>query len=316
MKRIEKYLSRYANTQGKIFLVTGANSGLGYAATEHFVSLHHTVIMACRNVNKGSEAKEALLQKYPQAKLFVYAYDQADFESMNACVNDISRDFPHIDGFILNAGIYHPRQGLKTKQDFPLTMGTNYLGVYYFLRKCLEKGLFVDTYEQRIVFVGSLSWYRVKIKKIEAILTTFAGDNTAQYCRSKTAIGTLAYTLHQREVIHDLTLPKTVKATLMHPGITSTNIVGSMSSSFPAWFSYLAHKALYVFTHHPRIASLGIVDLALNTAVDESKILVPRGLFHLSGYPKKMNYPKNLKENMTALLTTTEEVLAKYLQEK
>lgn len=316
MTRIERYLAQFSNVVGKTFVVTGANSGLGYYATEHLVSLGATVIMACRNLVKAEEAKQELRKKYPNALLMIYPFDQADFTSIQAFVTMLKAHHSTIDGLILNAGIYHPKQGLQTKQGFPLTIGTNYLGVYYLLSLWWDHRLFDGIKKQRIIFVGSLSWYRVRIKKIDELLTTFAGDGTAQYCRSKTALGAFAFQLAKLKVKDGLVFPPQVEIGLMHPGITSTNIVGSMSSSFPAWFSWLAHQALYLFTHHPRIASLGIIRLALSDTINQETILVPRGLFHLSGYPKAMAYPKNLKENITSLLAKTEQVIAEVVEEK
>ena len=71
----------------------------------------------------------------------------------------------------------------------------------------------------------------------------------------------------------------------------------------------MAHYALYLFTHHPDTAALGIIKQMLDGSIKEDKILVPRGLFHISGYPKAIPYPKNLTRNLVPLMKLTEEVI-------
>ena len=315
MKKIERYLNQFPNCDGKTYIVTGANSGLGYAATKHFLSLGAKVIMACRNLDKAEAARQKLLNLYPHAKIVVLAYDQADFTAIDEFVEVIASSYRDFSGLILNAGIYHPRGGLVTKQGFPLTIGTNYTGVYYLLKKLQDAGLWKMAQARRIVLVGSLSWYRIKLKHMDDLLNSFRGSPTARYCRSKTALGALAYELSRHRQGGQLYVPKHIDVLIMHPGITSTNIVGSKSSSFPKWFSRLAHMALYVFVHKPEVAALSIIKLSLETTPNDDKISVPRGIFHLSGYPTLMPYPQNLKINIQPLLVMTEKVIAETIKE-
>lgn len=312
---VQKYLNKFKNVEGKTFIVTGANSGLGYSASKHFLHLGARVIMACRNLVKAEEARQKLLGLYPDAEIIVLPYDQANFESIDSFVEIIGEHYADFAGIILNAGIYHPKEGLVTTQGFPLTVGTNYIGVYYLLKKLSEAGMWQKQHERRLVFVGSLSWYRVHIRQMETLLTTFNGSPTARYCRSKTALGSLSYHLAQHEEDSFFAVPPHVKILIMHPGVSSTNIVGSKSSSFPKWFTKMANNALSLFVHSPDVASLSIIKLALSAQVNENKVAVPRGLFHISGYPKLMNYPKNLQENIQPLLAMTEEVIATAIKE-
>ena len=306
-KRLNAYLNSFRDVDKKTIIITGANSGLGFSATKHFASLGHQVVMACRNLTKAEEARKEILKRYPQADLVLLPYDQADFISIERFVKVIKKNYPKFDGLVLNAGVYHPKKGLLTAQGYPLTVGTNYLGVYYLLKQLSEAKLWNKKKEQRIIFVGSLSWYNVKVTNKKEFLTSFKSGPTSDYCRSKTAIGALSYYLSR----HDPSsfIPESVKVYIMHPGVTSTNIVSSISSSFPSWFTKIAHYALYLFTHHPDIAALGIIKQMLDSNIKEDTILVPRGLFHISGYPKPIHYPKNLTRNILPLMTLTEEVI-------
>lgn len=308
--RIEKYLGKLTSLKGKTYIVTGANSGLGYSATKHLLSLGAHVVMACRNLNKASLAKDSLIKLYPNGTLSLFAYDQADFESIETFALAIKENVAVLDGIVLNAGLYHPKKGLKTKQGLPLTMGTNYMGVYYLLKALERHAIFKKNPHMRIIFVGSLSWHHVKVKKIKEQLSIEKGNLTDQYARSKTAIGKLAYFL-SRHIENDyLFLNSSIKVLIMHPGVTGTNIVGAANSSMPKWIARIAPTFLNIFTHTPDVAALGIIKLLATTEVDENKLVAPRGLFQISGYPRLKHYPYNLRKDGPTLLKTSEEVIA------
>jgi len=310
INRLERYLNKYNRLDGKTYIVTGANSGLGLSATRHFLSLGATVIMACRSINKAEIARLELLKAFPNSNIEILPYDQADFNSIDHFVSVVKSQYSDFAGIILNAGIYHPKQGLKTAQDFPLTMGTNYLGIYYLLKRMKEVGIWDIRQEKRIIFVGSLSWYRVKVARSEAYLTKDIGTPMAQYCRSKTALGALSYQLSRHNEDDLLSVPSHIKVYTMHPGVTATNIVGASNSSYPKWFARLAQVFLNIFVHSPDVAALGIIKLALEDNLSEDKIVVPRGLFHISGYPTSKRYPYNLRLDNLFLLNQTEQVMS------
>lgn len=306
-KRIDKFLSKYDSLEGKTYIVTGANSGLGFSATKHLVRLGATVIMACRNLDKAKRAKEQILSLYPDAKLTLVPYDQADFQSISTFVERLSG--LKVDGLILNAGIYHPKKGLVTKDGFPLTIGTNYIGVYYLLKELSKTSFFKENDHMLLVFVGSLVWCNMKVKNLTKYLLIDKSDATMQYARSKTAIGALSYFLSHHKDNNYIPLPSTIKVHLMHPGVSSTNIVGSSNSSFSETFSRIAHNFLYIFTHHPDVAALGIIEPLLKKDKSEDFITVPRGLFHVSGYPKSKKYLRNLKKDNLKLIEATDQAI-------
>ena len=310
-EKISKYLKSFKQNHLKTIIITGANSGLGYSATKHFLSLGVEVVMACRNIDKANKARHALLNLYPKGNVEIIEYDQADFKSIDRFVNQINLKYPDFDGLILNAGIYHPKKGLKTKQRYPLTIGTNFVGIFYLLKKLNASNIFNILKDRRIVFIGSLSWHKVKLSQLKSIFFKDALFHITAYARSKTLLGTLAYQLSRHESHEDLYLPKHVKVLMMHPGVTSTNIVGSSESSYPRWFSTLAQKALNLFVHHADQAALGIVKLALDLEVNENKIVVPRGIFHISGYPTEKRYPKNLKIMNRSLIDISNQLISR-----
>jgi NAD(P)-dependent dehydrogenase (short-subunit alcohol dehydrogenase family) len=304
----------FGGLNDKTYIITGANSGIGLAATKHLVSEGAHVVMACRSQAKADEAIKEIKEDFPNAKLSFLPYDQADFNKIDEFVIAIKKSFPHFSGFVFNAGMYHPAKDAVTKQGFPLTMGTNYLGVYYLLTRLLEHHVFDNNQEIRLVFVGSFVWKSRYLNDLPGILDDATKGVQFQYNASKTAIGTLAYALaHGYYLREDLPLPNHVSVFLMHPGVTATNIVSSDRKGFPKWFVRLANHALTLFTHGNEIASLGIPYLLSQANLNPHLIVVPRGWWQINGYPKLIPYPAALEKKPRQLLNATEQLLQPYL---
>ncbi|MFA7423254.1 MAG: SDR family NAD(P)-dependent oxidoreductase, partial [Acholeplasmataceae bacterium] len=121
--KIRRYLEQFDSIENQTFIITGANSGLGYSTTKHLASLGAHVVMACRNLDKAELAKNEIKKFYPNAKLSIIHYDQADFKSIDLFVEEVFKSHADFKSIILNAGIYHPKKGLLTKDGYPLTMG-------------------------------------------------------------------------------------------------------------------------------------------------------------------------------------------------
>lgn len=277
-----KYLDKLESIEGKIFIVTGANSGLGYQTTLDLVYKKARVIMACRNVDKAQIAKEKILLEVKDAKLDIYRYDQGNFNSIDKFVNDMNKNFDHIDGLVCNAGVYYPKANYMTADGFELTFGTNYLGTYYLLKKInplLEKS------KAKVVIVtsltGALSSRKTKIEDNEKL-----GRNKI-YGFSKYCLSRLCYELDQKS--------ENVEYYLTHPGICQTNIISSDQTGLPSFISKAGHYFLYVFVHHANKACLTNL-LALSSNEKDKKFIKPRGLFAISGLPIQKKYPKYAKK--------------------
>ena len=307
-KRRNKFLRKF-DARGQTIIITGANSGIGYSATKHFLALGAHVVMACRNLEKAEAAKIELLKDNPEAIIDVLLYDQASFASIDNFVMEVKARFSHFSTFVFNAGIYHPKKNNQTAEGFDLTMGTNYLGVYYLVKMLKAHQLLDESKNCRLIFVGSLSWFHVRLGIKNDFFHQPRSNMIKKYCQSKTAMGVLAYQLSRHDDESHVTVPKNVQSVVMHPGITSTNIVGSMNTSYPKWFSLLAKAALRFFVHSSDCAALGILLGALKDPIDENQIIVPRGLFHLSGLPKFVIYPKNLTLNADAFMKVSENII-------
>lgn len=296
--KVETYIEKnIPSLEGKVILITGANSGIGYEASEIFASKKATLIFACRNQKKAEAAKEKILLKYKDAKIHILLYDQSSFQSIRHFVNEVTSNFPTIDVTVCNAGIYHPKEHSLTKDGFPLTIGTNYIGTYYLLMLLmphLEKNK-----EGRVILVSSLTYHFHQ----NAPFNTLIEDEkkvSKNYAISKAWIVKLfLYYVHHSKI----------KILLMHPGVASTNIYSSKDTHFSKFFMSLAHLVLPLFTHSPKKASLGIVLLAGKENIPNGTFLGPRGLFGWSGYPHLIQVSKKVKKNVDLFYEYTKEIV-------
>jgi retinol dehydrogenase-12 len=142
----------------KLFVVTGANTGIGKVTATELAAAGAEVLLACRSEPKTQAVIAEIKRAHPAARLGYVALDLGDLASVRACAEAIlARDQP-IHGLINNAGLAGKR-GL-TKDGFELTWGTNHLGHYLFTRLLLDR--IKQAGRARIVNVSSKSHYQAK----------------------------------------------------------------------------------------------------------------------------------------------------------
>ena len=112
---------------GKIAIVTGANSGIGYEMARALARKEATVILACRNKAKGEAAVRQIDQEVSEAKAGLMQLDLSDLASVRRFAGEFTSQYDRLDILINNAGIMAPPFG-KTADGFELQFGTNYLG--------------------------------------------------------------------------------------------------------------------------------------------------------------------------------------------
>ncbi|KAJ0180965.1 hypothetical protein K1T71_003050 [Dendrolimus kikuchii] len=119
--------------RGKTFLITGANSGIGYETAKTLIRRKARVIFACRDITKAKEAIAEIRKEQPSGgELIPMQLDLSSFESIENFVEVVKAGFHKIDVLINNAGVYVPlKDDAKTKDGFELHMGVNHLGHFY-----------------------------------------------------------------------------------------------------------------------------------------------------------------------------------------
>ncbi|WP_433185161.1 SDR family oxidoreductase [Actinoallomurus sp. CA-150999] len=116
--------------QGKLAVVTGANSGTGKEAAKALASAGATVILAVRTLAKGEQARREILAAHPAAEVEVRRVDLADLSSVQEFADQMIKDGRPLDLLLNNAGVMMPPVRHETKDGFELQIGSNFLGPF------------------------------------------------------------------------------------------------------------------------------------------------------------------------------------------
>lgn len=115
---------------GRLAIVTGANSGLGFGLTGRLAQAGADVVLAVRSTEKGAAAAERVRHETPEAKLDVRVLDLASLDSIAEFAAAIDSDGRPVDILINNAGVMAPPKRMTTEDGFELQFGSNHLGPF------------------------------------------------------------------------------------------------------------------------------------------------------------------------------------------
>lgn len=146
-KLLEKDLS------GKVYIVTGANSGVGFETTQQLVKQGAHVVMACRRVEAGEEVAKPFAQF--KGSYEVSKCDLADLQSVKDFVDRFQKDHKQLEGLACNAGMVNMDSTPKyTKDGFELTMAASFFG--HFLMTELLLDVLKKTPGSRMLILSSV----------------------------------------------------------------------------------------------------------------------------------------------------------------
>jgi NAD(P)-dependent dehydrogenase (short-subunit alcohol dehydrogenase family) len=138
---------------GQVYIVTGANSGSGFATAKQLAEQGATVIGACRRVSAGNEAFAGL--ENLRGSIDVMELDLASLASVRRFADAFLARYDRLDGLVNNAGLAFGQEGQKTEDGFDLQFGVNHLGHF------LLTELLLDTLKasapSRVVNVSSVA---------------------------------------------------------------------------------------------------------------------------------------------------------------
>lgn len=117
-------------------IITGATGSIGFEVVRAMAKRNYSVIMACRNVSKGEQAKEKILGENPNADLQVMQVDMSSLTSVMQFAEALKSSRVKLDGLFNNAGTMQ-RNYVLTEDGFEQTVAVNYLAPYLLTRKVL-----------------------------------------------------------------------------------------------------------------------------------------------------------------------------------
>ncbi|MBX7147611.1 SDR family NAD(P)-dependent oxidoreductase [bacterium] len=199
---------------GKVCLITGANSGLGYETALALAKKGATVYMLCRSRDKGERALKGIRQMSSSKKVFLEMVDMSSISSIKNFVAKFSEN--HVDVLINNAGTF-ANTLTYTSDNIELTFATNVLGPFLLTELLLPK--LMATTASRVINVSSGGLYAQKLVMDALHLKNKKFDGLKAYALSKRALLILTELLAERMAGTGVT------ANCMHPGWADTPLV-------------------------------------------------------------------------------------------
>ncbi|EFV12104.1 SDR family oxidoreductase [Segniliparus rugosus] len=113
---------------GRLAVVTGANSGLGFGIAKRLAEAGAEVLLAVRNQQKGEDAAARIKAENPKARVGLRRLDLASLASVAALGEQLNAEARPIHILVNNAGVMTPPRREVTEDGFELQFGSNYLG--------------------------------------------------------------------------------------------------------------------------------------------------------------------------------------------
>lgn len=252
---------------GKCFIVTGANTGIGFEVANALAARGARVLLACRDEAKAIAAMGRIRQKALEAELAFLPLDLADLASVRRAAELAARE-PRVDVLINNAGVQGPT--LKhTARGFEQTFGVNHLGCFAFTALLLPK--LMKTPGSRVVVTSSgqhkganIEWDDLNAQKTYKWLP--------RYGASKLANLLFVFELDRR--LRAAGAP--VTAVACHPGLVGTNLARG------SWWGNIAMSLIGLLIATPAMGAWGALQAATGR-IKPGGYYGPTGLSGLRG---------------------------------
>src|SRR5260221_1294101 len=256
--------------QGRLAVVAGAHTGLGFEAARVLAARGASVVLAVRDTDKGKRAAARIAGAAPGADVMVQPLDLTSLESIRAAAGELRARHPRIDLLINNAGVMlTPRQ--TTRDGFELQLGTNHLGHFALTGLLLEQMLPVPG--SRVVTVSSLA-HRIRARiDFDDLQGERSYSRVAAYSQSKLANLMFTYELQRR-----LSGAGTTVAVAAHPGLAATELARYTPAIVAFSYALVSQKAA--------MGALPVLRAATDPGVLGGQYYGPGGFLGARGSPE------------------------------
>ncbi|MFE6621104.1 oxidoreductase [Streptomyces sp. NPDC057740] len=259
---------------GRVAVVTGANSGLGLQTARALAARGAHVVLAVRSLDKGRQALAHISECAPGAKLSLQRLDLASLRSVQAAADELHAEHPKIDLLINNAGVmYTPRQ--KTEDGFDMQFGVNHLG--HFALTGLLLDLLLPVPGSRVVTVSSFG-HRIRAGiHFDDLQFDRSYNRVAAYGQAKLANLMFTYELQRRLAPRETTI-----ATAAHPGAAATEL----QQNLPGPLRKGADLLLPLLAQPAAMGALPTLRAAADPAASGGQYYGPARMGGTRGYPE------------------------------
>jgi NAD(P)-dependent dehydrogenase (short-subunit alcohol dehydrogenase family) len=255
--------------RGRVAVVTGANTGLGFETARALADHGATVVLAVRDMEKGKKAAAHMT-----GDVTVQELDLTSLESIRLAAADLHGTLPGIDLLINNAGVmYTPRQ--TTRDGFELQFGTNHLGHFAFTGLVLD--LLLPVGGSRVVTVSSVAHHIQATIHFDDLQWERSYSRIAAYGQAKLANLMFTYELQRRLTPHGTTI-----AAAAHPGLADTDLMRNS----PAAMRLINPLIAPLMSQKPEMGALPTLRAATDPAVLGGQYYGPDRMGGYRGHPQ------------------------------
>jgi NAD(P)-dependent dehydrogenase (short-subunit alcohol dehydrogenase family) len=280
---------RIPDQSGRLAIVTGANSGLGLVTARELARAGATVVMGCRDCDRGGAAMDAIEAALPDARLTVEELDLANLESVRAFAQRIKDRGDGLDLLINNAGVMaSPRR--YTADGFELQFGTNHLG--HFALTGLLIGEMEGRDDARVVTLSSGAHRMGRIA-----FDNLGGERRyfrwRAYGQSKLANLLFALELDRRL----RGAGSTVKSLAAHPGYAATNLQHAGPPSLDSTIMKVSNRVL---AQSDEMGALPTLYAATEPGLEGGTFVGPDGFAQQRGHPRPVGMSGAARDEQVA----------------
>lgn len=245
-----------------VCFVTGTTHGIGTVTVRHLAERGYTVIMACRDLDRGRSLRDQLRRSTNNKEIHVIHCDLASLASVRNCAATFSNEQSQLHLLINNAGMMTTRHRLS-EDGVELTFATNYLGPWLLTLLLLDA--LQSPAQARIVNVASKVHFSGSLSESElGDLTVGATggqrfSGMSAYARSKLA--NVMFTLSLAERLQS-SHAEGMTVNCLHPGVIATNITAQTNA-----FLRIGMKLAAPFMFDPERGAKTTLHLALDPAL-------------------------------------------------
>ncbi|OBG28880.1 SDR family NAD(P)-dependent oxidoreductase [Mycobacterium sp. 852002-51057_SCH5723018] len=259
---------------GRVAVITGANTGLGYETAAALADHGAHVVLAVRNLDKGKDAAARIAARSPHADVALQELDLTSLDSIRSAADELRSAHDRIDLLINNAGVMYTPKG-TTKDGFELQFGTNHLGHFAFTGLLLDRLLPVAG--SRVVTVSSVGHRILADIHFDDLQWERRYHRVAAYGQAKLANLLFTYELQRRLAPHGTTI-----AAAAHPGGSNTELMRNM----PGWLAGASLLFERLIAQSADMGALPQLRAATDPGVLGGQYYGPDGLGQTRGYPK------------------------------
>jgi len=170
---------------GKVCAITGANSGIGFAAARALAVRGATVYLLVRNLERGAAARARICEEAGHSRVYLAAIDLSSIAAVHACADRIQAQTPRLDILINNAGDAFTQRELSV-DGVELTFATNVLGAFVLTNALIP--LLQASAPARVINVSSGGMYLAKLDRNDLQYARRKYDELMAYAQSKRAL--------------------------------------------------------------------------------------------------------------------------------